>query len=60
MYAPRTFQGLERTGMQKKDRDFVGAIEKGLAVIEAFDASSQRMTLSDVARKNGLTRGNRS
>ena len=42
--------------MHKNDRDFVGAIEKGLAVIEAFDASSQRMTLSEVARKTGLTR----
>lgn len=42
--------------MYKNDRDFVGALEKGLAVIEAFDASSQRMTLSEVARKAGLTR----
>jgi len=38
------------------DRDIVGAMGKGLAVIEAFDASSQRMTLSEVARKTGLTR----
>lgn len=42
--------------MHKNDRDIVGAIGKGLAVIEAFDASSQRMTLSEVARKTGLTR----
>jgi IclR family pca regulon transcriptional regulator len=42
--------------MHKNDRDFVGAIGKGLAVIESFDASSQRMTLSEVARKTGLTR----
>ncbi|OGA12458.1 MAG: hypothetical protein A3H32_10570 [Betaproteobacteria bacterium RIFCSPLOWO2_02_FULL_63_19] len=42
--------------MKVNDRDFVGAMGKGLAVIEAFDASSQRMTLSEVARKTGLTR----
>lgn len=42
--------------MERNDRDFVGAIAKCMAVIEAFDASSQRMTLSEVARKTGLTR----
>ncbi len=37
--------------------DFVRALAKGLAVIEAFDAQAQSMTLSDVARKTGLSRG---
>ena len=37
--------------------DFVRALAKGLAVIEAFDAQSPAMTLSDVARKTGLSRG---
>jgi IclR family pca regulon transcriptional regulator len=37
--------------------DFVRALAKGLAVIEAFDARSPTMTLSDVARKTGLSRG---
>ena len=30
--------------------------EKGLLVIEAFDASRPRLTLSDVARLTGITR----
>ncbi len=37
--------------------DFVRALAKGLAVIEAFDARSPSMTLSEVARKTGLSRG---
>jgi IclR family pca regulon transcriptional regulator len=37
--------------------DFVRALAKGLAVIEAFDARTPSMTLSDVARKTGLSRG---
>src|SRR5512146_1439724 len=42
--------------MHENDRDFVGALRKGLAVIETFESSSQRQTLSDVARAAGLTR----
>ncbi len=42
--------------MEINERDFVGSLEKGLGVIEAFDASNQKMTLSEVARKTGLTR----
>lgn len=42
--------------MSHGDRDFIGALGKGLAVIEAFDASNPRMTLSEVARRTGLTR----
>ena len=37
--------------------EFVRALAKGLAVIEAFDGSAPAMTLSDVARKTGLSRG---
>jgi len=37
--------------------DFVRALAKGLAVIEAFDARSPSMTLSEVAKKTGLSRG---
>ena len=33
------------------------ALAKGLAVIEAFDARSPSMTLSEVAKKTGLSRG---
>jgi IclR family transcriptional regulator, pca regulon regulatory protein len=38
------------------DRDFVASLEKGLAVIEAFDASRPRLTLTDVAKLTGITR----
>ncbi len=36
--------------------DFVQSLERGLAVIQAFSATTPRMTLSDVARATGLTR----
>lgn len=39
-----------------EDRDFVASLEKGLAVIEAFDADRSRLTLTDVARLTGTTR----
>jgi IclR family pca regulon transcriptional regulator len=35
---------------------FVQSLERGLAVIRAFDASSPELTLSEVARLTGLTR----
>ncbi|WP_336921973.1 IclR family transcriptional regulator domain-containing protein [Aquipuribacter sp. SD81] len=35
---------------------FVRSLERGLAVIKAFDADHPRLTLSDVARRTGLTR----
>jgi IclR family pca regulon transcriptional regulator len=38
------------------DRDFVGAFEKGIAVIEAFNADNSALTPTDVASKTGLTR----
>lgn len=41
---------------QGGDRDFVASLEKGLLVIEAFDANRQRLTLSDVAKLTGITR----
>lgn len=36
--------------------DHVRALERGLAVINAFSAEHQRLTLSEVARRTGLTR----
>ncbi|ALG12628.1 IclR family transcriptional regulator domain-containing protein [Kibdelosporangium phytohabitans] len=36
--------------------DFVQSLERGLAVIRAFDADHPEMTLSDVAKVTGLTR----
>jgi IclR family pca regulon transcriptional regulator len=38
------------------DRDFVASLEKGLTVIEAFDAGRPRLTLTDVAKLTGITR----
>ena len=35
---------------------FVQSLARGLGVITAFDARHPRMTLSDVARRTGLTR----
>jgi IclR family pca regulon transcriptional regulator len=39
------------------DRNFVRALARGLAVIESFDDTRAAMTLSDVARRTGLSRG---
>jgi IclR family pca regulon transcriptional regulator len=36
--------------------DFVQSLERGLAVIRAFDAEHRELALSDVARATGLTR----
>jgi IclR family pca regulon transcriptional regulator len=36
--------------------DFVQSLERGLAVIRAFDAENSELTLSDVARSTGLPR----
>ncbi|RKN36478.1 IclR family transcriptional regulator [Micromonospora musae] len=36
--------------------EFVQSLERGLAVIRAFDAEHPQLTLSDVARMTGLTR----
>ncbi len=38
------------------ETEFVQSLERGLAVIRAFDADNPELTLSDVARITGLTR----
>lgn len=38
------------------DRDHMAALEKGLAVIECFDAAHDRLTIADVARATALSR----
>ena len=43
-------------GPSPRSADFVQSLERGLAVIKAFDADDRSLTLSDVARKTGLTR----
>lgn len=52
--APATEVEPERTGPLK--RDLVAGLEKGLAVIEAFDQERPRLTISEVAGRTGLTR----
>ncbi len=40
----------------RHNADFVQSLERGLAVIRAFDAEHRELALSDVARATGLTR----
>lgn len=37
-------------------RDFIAGLEKGLAVIEAFDQEQTRLSMTEVAQRTGLTR----
>jgi IclR family pca regulon transcriptional regulator len=41
---------------ERHSSDFVQSLERGLAVIRAFDAEHAELTLSEVARLTGLTR----
>jgi IclR family pca regulon transcriptional regulator len=45
-----------RPGVTIPDRDHMAALEKGLAVIECFDATHDRLTIADVARATDLSR----
>src|SRR4051794_33050326 len=42
--------------MNERESYFVQSLERGLAVVRAFDAEHPELTLSDVARATGLTR----
>ena len=44
------------TDSERRNPDFVQSLERGLAVIRAFDAEHRELALSDVARATGLTR----
>lgn len=48
----------EAAGPARKERgaDFAQSLERGLSVIRAFGPDHPRLTLSDVARRTGLTR----
>ena len=48
---------LQTKAVQEADRqpDFVEALAKGIAIMESFDASHPEMTLSEVARRVGLS-----
>src|SRR2546427_1496175 len=52
--APATVIELRSAGPQK--RDLIAGLEKGLAVIAAFDQDRPRLTMSEVAALCGLTR----
>jgi IclR family pca regulon transcriptional regulator len=43
-------------GEQARDGDYVQSLERGLAVIRAFDAEHPSLTLSEVATSTGLSR----
>jgi len=51
---PASDGGRELAG--GRDGEFVQSLERGLAVIRAFDAEHPQLTLSDVGRLTGLTR----
>lgn len=53
----RTPPDADETEDSGATSEFVRALAKGLAVIEAFDGQAPAMTLSDVARRTGLSRG---
>ncbi|MBO3746245.1 helix-turn-helix domain-containing protein [Streptosporangiaceae bacterium NEAU-GS5] len=65
-YAPpprgvnRRSRATSRRGTRHNGRvessEFVQSLARGLAVIRAFDATTPELTLSEVARKTGLTR----
>ncbi len=48
--------GASGAGAGRRDGNFVQSLERGLAVIRAFDRDHPRMTVSEVARRAGLTR----
>jgi IclR family pca regulon transcriptional regulator len=45
-----------RGDVSRRSPDFVQSLERGLAVIGAFDATHPRLTLADAAKRTGLTR----
>ncbi len=47
---------VEQVSGSDRDPTYVQSLERGLAVIKAFDATHPRLTLSEVARATGLTR----
>lgn len=47
---------MQRGTPRARERDFVGALERGLAVIQALGAAQAPLTLSEAARAAGLTR----
>jgi len=51
-----TTKAAAAVGFADRETDFVQSLQRGLAVIRAFDADNPTLTLSDVARATGLAR----
>lgn len=47
---------VEKTESEVVDKEFLTTFARGLEVIKSFDAQSPKMTLSELAKKNGLSR----
>ena len=47
---------MQESVREETDRDFIGGLRKGLAVIECFDDEHERLTSADVAMMTGLSR----
>lgn len=54
--APAETPGPEVAVPADRETDFVQSLQRGLAVIRAFDADNPTLSLSDVARSTGLPR----
>lgn len=48
--------GVEQAAGRTRASYFVQSLERGLAVIKAFSAEEPELTLSDIARRTGMTR----
>jgi IclR family pca regulon transcriptional regulator len=53
---PEVAAPVSSNGRAGRGSDFVQSLERGLAVIKAFDSANPELTLSEVAREAGLTR----
>ncbi|NEK56326.1 helix-turn-helix domain-containing protein [Geodermatophilus sabuli] len=53
---PEDDAGPEATGVRPRGDYFVQSLERGLAVVKAFTADEPELTLSDIARRTGMTR----
>ena len=46
---------MSSVGARGEDREYVAALERGLAIIQAFDADHPEMTLTEVAKITGMS-----
>lgn len=53
---PRTDMAVGRDAAREPSGQYVQSLARGLSVIRAFDTDHSEMTLSDIARRTGLTR----